>query len=72
MRTIRSIPYATDFYWKGIRYTQVIRPKTLPGQPKPKVVICSKKHDICDGFFEMPLGIKVKPVIRINNAEKKV
>ncbi len=65
MRTIRSLSYATDFYWKGDRYTQVIRPKVLPDNPKPKNVICSKKYDICDGFFEMPLGRKVKPVIKL-------
>lgn len=65
--TIRQIPYKTDFYWKGDRYTQVIRPKVLPDNLKPKNVICSKKYHISDGFFEMPLGRKVKPVIRIKN-----
>lgn len=66
MMPIRKITFQTDFYWKGDRYRQFIRMRSLPNLPKPKTVTCYKLYEH-DGYIEMPLGRKVKPVIRIEN-----
>lgn len=62
--TIRQIPFNVDFYWKGERYKQCIRMKN----PKTKSkVLCYKTHDQYSGYFEMPMGRIIKPIIRIKN-----
>jgi len=64
MVTIRSLEFKTDFYWKGDRYRQLIRLRVLSWLPKPKSVTCYKLHEPFEDRVEMPLGRKVKPVIK--------
>ena len=64
---LSEIPYEADFYWKGQRYGQVIRPKNPPS--KTFIVVCRLRNDERNGNFsswvDMPSGRKVKPVIRM-------
>ena len=64
MITIREIPYNVDFYWKGDRWRQFVRAKVLPSMPKPRIVTCYKLYEQT-GYVDMPLGRKVKPVIKL-------
>lgn len=61
MKTIRSITYQTDFYWKGDRYRQVIRIKRKDSKAP---VWVRKLYSPYDDYIQMPLGRKVKPVIK--------
>jgi len=60
-----AITYDTDFYWKGDRYKQVIRPKGLSGRGFN--VICRKKKLPFCAWVNMPSGRIVKPVMRVEN-----
>jgi len=63
MTPIKSISYDTDFYWRGNRYTQVIRPK----KPNNKFsILCRLFADPCGEYIDMPAGRKVKPVVKLN------
>jgi len=59
---LKDIEYEVDFYWKGNRYTQVIRPKVLP---RKCVIACRPTKDPCAEWVDMPAGREVKPVIRM-------
>jgi hypothetical protein len=61
---LRDIEYQTQFYWKGDRYKQVIRPKT-----KKKVfsVTCRRARDPMAPWVQMPSGRVVKPVVRLGD-----
>ena len=65
MTTIKDISYKQQFYWKGVRYKQIIRPKNPKG--KFTIVCC----DVSNGqseWLDMPSGRKIKPVVRCKNA----
>jgi hypothetical protein len=58
---LKQLSYETDFFWKGSRYTQVIRPK----KPKGKFLItCRPTRNPCGEWLDMPAGRKVKPVLK--------
>lgn len=59
---IGEIPYTTQFYWKGVRYKQVIRPKGLYG--KGFTVVCVEAKSPLKPWVDMPSGRTVKPVVR--------
>lgn len=58
---LKDIEYKTEFYWKGDRYKQVIRPKAISGKC---VIVCRPKNDPCGDWIDMPAGREVKPVIK--------
>lgn len=64
MTTIRQIPYAVDFYWKGDRWKQFIRAKDVKSKG---YVVCYKFCDPCGPRVDMPLGRTVKPVIKLSD-----
>lgn len=64
MITIKSIPYEQNFYWKGKRYKQLIRPKFPKGC---FTVVCVEVLNGNSEWLEMPSGRKVKPIVRINH-----
>ena len=57
--TLKDISYETDFFWKGIRFTQVIRPKN----PKGKFTVICRPTRTQGKWVEMPGGRKIKPVL---------
>lgn len=62
MVSIKDIPYEQQFYWKGNKYMQVIRPQ------KPRGPFVIYACDVTLGFemcVKMPSGRKVKPVVRV-------
>jgi hypothetical protein len=64
MITIKDIPYEQQFYWKGVRYKQIIRPKN----PEGKFHIYA--YDVSSGnseWLKMPSGRKIKPVTRCSS-----
>ena len=56
---LKDVPYGQDFYWKGKRYRQFIRPKYPEGAFK--VTCYQPPQGECVG---MPSGRDVKPVVR--------
>jgi len=57
-----DVPYKTDFYWKGKRYHQIIRPKNPPKKAFTVVVMLWRDHG--SGWIDMPSCREVKPVVR--------
>jgi len=58
---LKDIDYQTEFYWKGKRYKQLIRPK----KPKGKFsVVCCLSPTWGEEWVRMPGGREVKPVIK--------
>lgn len=65
---LKEIPYEMQFYWKGKRYKQIIRPKN----PKGKfVVVCYPVKEPCSDYINMPAGRIIKPVITVNYKKQK-
>lgn len=62
MAKLKDISYETDFYWKGRKYKQLIRPKSPKGSYS---ILCMIKGDYAGVFVEMPSGRQVKPIIRV-------
>lgn len=59
---LSQISYGTNFYWKGNKYIQVIRPKN----PKGKfTIVCRPANDPCAKWIDMPSGRNVKPVLSL-------
>jgi len=63
VKTIKNIPFAQDFYWKGKRYKQLVRPKFPKGCFTVACVEAGCGHS---EWFNMPSGRKVKPIVRIS------
>ena len=61
---LADLNYETNFYWKGDRYVQFMRPRN---PPKTFSVLCYVKNDPCGPYFDMPSGRKVKPVIEVKH-----
>lgn len=62
---LRDIPYSCEFYWKGERYTQVIRPRVTKGK---FTVVCRLSKTFDGDWVDMPGGREIKPVIRGDSA----
>jgi hypothetical protein len=58
---LKDIKYEGDFYWKGKRYRQVIRPKVMP---RKCIIVCCITKDPCADWVDMPAGREVKPVLK--------
>lgn len=65
MVSIKDLSYKQDFYWNGVRYRQLIRPKCPRGPFKIYACDVSVANY---GAIEMPSCRKVKPVMRVINA----
>lgn len=61
---LKELDYQTEFYWKGTRYRQLIRPKKPKGKFK---VTCFVSGDWGGDLIDMPSGREVKPVIKAVN-----
>lgn len=59
---LKDIEYDVEFYWKGNRYKQVIRPKSAK---RKFVIVCRHVKEPCSDWIDMPAGRKIKPVIRM-------
>jgi hypothetical protein len=70
MMKLNALPYKYDFYWKGNRYIQVIRPKK-PIHNAFKIV-CRPYNDPCAKWIDFPSGRAVKPVCSINEFMNKI
>jgi len=66
MTTLKQVSFEDDFFWKGVRYTQVIRPKTTKGK---FIIVCRPTREPCGKWVDMPAGRKVKPVIILAKAD---
>ena len=64
MIMLKQLSFNVDFFWKGKRYTQVIRPKKRK-EKRLRTVICRPTRNPCGEWVEMPAGRKVKPVIKL-------
>lgn len=64
---LRDTTFDVDFYWKGDRYRQVIRPKIMPRKCS---VVCRMLSEPFGDWVNMPSGREVKPVIRLNKENK--
>ena len=62
MISIKDIPYEQNFYWKGAKYRQIIRPKKPRG---PFVIYACDVTKMDSSYVKMPSGRKVKPVVRV-------
>jgi hypothetical protein len=60
---LKDISYKVEFYWKGKRYRQVVRPIN----PKKGVftIACRLAESLDSEWIDMPSGRKIKPVIRL-------
>ena len=58
---LKDLKFKDEFYWKGTRYKQLIRPINQPGK---FTIICTVSTGE-GGWLEMPAGRNVKPIIRI-------
>ncbi len=59
---LKEIPYETQFYWKGKRYKQLIRPK----QPKGSfTIVCYPIKEPFAEWVTMPAGRVIKPVVKV-------
>jgi hypothetical protein len=56
---LKDVPYECDFYWKGDRYRQFVRPKKSNGAFK--VTCYQPPQGEC---VDMPSGRDVKPIVR--------
>lgn len=56
---LKDVPYDDDFYWKGDRYRQFVKPKKAKGAFK---VTCYQPP--MGKYIQMPSGRDVKPIIR--------
>jgi len=66
MMMLKELSFETDFFWKGKRYTQVIRSKKTKRKFKGAFsVVCRLTRDPCGEWIDMPAGRKVKPVIKL-------
>ena len=61
MKSIRDIPFVQNFYWKGKRYKQLIRPRKPPGK---FVIVCVESDNGNSDWFNMPSGRMVKQILR--------
>ena len=59
MVRLKDVPYEFDFYWKGDRYRQFVRPKFPEGA---FTIVCYKPPQGL--HVDMPSGRNVKPIIR--------
>ena len=64
--TLKQLLYETDFYWKGVRYTQVIRPKSSKGR---FVIVCRPARGQ-GKWIDMPWDTEVKPVLTLQEFRK--
>ena len=67
---LKDIDYQTEFYWKGQRYKQVIRPKKQYVKNKAFKIVCCLSPTYGEPWVDMPSGREVKPVIKTVNAPK--
>lgn len=58
---LRELSYKTEFFWEGVRYTQVIRPKFPLGK---FIVVCRPSRDQ-GKWVDMPANREVKPVLTL-------
>ncbi len=58
---LQHLSYKDDFFWEGVRYTQVIRPKGM----KNYSITCRPTRDPSGVWVEMPAEREVKPVIKL-------
>jgi hypothetical protein len=65
---LKELDYKTEFYWKGERYTQVVRPKF----PRGKFNIVCRPSFGQGEWIDMPGGREVKPVFRIGNSMEQI
>lgn len=63
MKRLKDIPYKTEFYWKGKRYKQFMRPKHPTGK---FTVICYLARSPDNEYIDMPSGRLIKPVVRVD------
>ncbi len=63
MARLRDIPYKIEFYWKGERYKQILRPKNVTGK---FTVVCVLSKKLDSDWVDMPSGRIVKPCVRID------
>jgi len=56
---ISDLEYTDQFYWKGKRYKQIIRPKNPHGKFS---IYCAFAYGESP-WFKMPAGRQVKPII---------
>ena len=57
---LKDVPYEYEFYWRGDRYRQFMRPKKAKGAFK---VVCYQPPQ--GPYVDMPGGRDVKPIIRL-------
>jgi len=62
MKRLKDIPYKTEFYWKGKRYRQFMRPKFPEGN---FTVLCYLAKSYDNPIVKMPGGRLIKPVVRV-------
>lgn len=68
MMMLKHVPYEIDFFWKGTRYTQVIRPKRAKGK---FIIVCRPTRTLYGECIDMPAGRKVKPVLNLFCSKKR-
>ena len=58
---LKDVPYETDFFYKGKKWVQFIRPK----MPNRKIfhIICYLKSDPCSERVEIKSNVEVKPIV---------
>lgn len=61
---LKDVPYEFDFYWKGKRYRQFIRPRPEHQPKRAFKITCYLTGEQSD-YVDMPSGREVKPVVRI-------
>ena len=54
-----DVPYEQNFYWKGERYVQFIKAKTMRAS-----AVCYKHNDPGGQTYDFPAGRVVKPVLK--------
>lgn len=60
--TLKELPFETQFYWQGVRYKQLLRPKTQRGNFS---VYCYPSNDIQARSIEISSTEVVKPVVKV-------
>ena len=62
---LKDLPYECEFYWKGKRYKQMIRPKKHDEPKGAFKIVCCLSPTVFEPWVYMPSGRQVKPVVKL-------